>query len=261
MTEMSRDLACMPALPALVRGSYAARFACCEADLHAAQNLRQRAFRGVGHAGSALDQDGFDQHCGHMLIEDHVTGALLCTFRIMQFDRGRDVSDGYAAQFYDLSGLAEFEGPLLEIGRFCLEPGASDPDILRLAWGALTAHVDAYGVKMLFGCSSFAGISAEAHLDAFALLRARHLAPARWRPGVKSQSIFPFAAQLQRRRPDLRAAMQAMPPLLRSYLAMGGWVSDHAVVDRDLGTLHVFTGVEIAAIPPSRAKALRLLAG
>ena len=63
------------------------------------------------------------------------------------------------------------------------------------------------------------------------------------------------------RTPDLGRAMRAMPPLLRSYLAMGGWVSDHAVVDRDLGTMHVFTGVEIAKVPPSRARLLRAVAG
>ena len=44
-----------------------------------------------------------------------------------------------------------------------------------------------------------------------------------------------------------------------TYLAMGGWVSDHAVVDRDLHTLHVFTGVEIARIPAARARLLRAL--
>jgi len=51
-----------------------------------------------------------------------------------------------------------------------------------------------------------------------------------------------------------------MPPLLRAYLRMGGWVSDHAVIDRDLGTLHVFTGLEIRAVPPARARALRAVA-
>ena len=50
-----------------------------------------------------------------------------------------------------------------------------------------------------------------------------------------------------------------LPPLLRTYLAMGGWVSDHAVIDRDLDTLHVFTAVEVARIPPARARALRAL--
>ena len=55
--------------------------------------------------------------------------------------------------------------------------------------------------------------------------------------------------------------MRHMPPLLRTYLGMGGWVSDHAVIDRDLDTLHVFTGVEVGAIPDRRKRALRALAG
>ena len=52
-----------------------------------------------------------------------------------------------------------------------------------------------------------------------------------------------------------------MPPLLRTYLAMGGWVGRHAVLDRGLGTIHVLTAVETARIPPARARALRALAG
>lgn len=243
------------------QGRFAARIAQSNADLRAALALRQQVFRGAAGKAGVPDRDAFDARSTHMLVECRRTGALMCTFRMMQFDAGTDIVQGYAAQFYDLSALAEFDGPLLEIGRFCLAPDAQDPDILRVAWGALTSHVDAQGVKLLFGCSSFHGINAEAHLDAFSLLKERHLAPKRWLPRVKSPSIFPFAAKLRRRQPDLNAAMKAMPPLLRSYLAMGGWVSDHAVVDRDLGTLHVFTGVEIAAIPPSRARALRAIVG
>ncbi len=52
-----------------------------------------------------------------------------------------------------------------------------------------------------------------------------------------------------------------MPPLLRTYLLMGGWVSDHAVVDSHMNTLHVFTGLEINAIPPARKRLLRATAG
>ena len=74
-----------------------------------------------------------------------------------------------------------------------------------------------------------------------------------------SHEVLPRALRLFR--PDAKRAMLAMPPLLRTYLLMGGWVSDHAVVDRDLNTLHVFTGLEIRAIPPARARLLRLAAG
>jgi L-ornithine Nalpha-acyltransferase len=52
-----------------------------------------------------------------------------------------------------------------------------------------------------------------------------------------------------------------VPPLLRTYLLMGGWVSDHAVYDRQMRTMHVFTAVEIAAIPPARVRLLRAVAG
>jgi putative hemolysin len=53
--------------------------------------------------------------------------------------------------------------------------------------------------------------------------------------------------------------MRRMPPLLKTYLMMGGWVSDHAVVDAQMNTLHVFTGVEIGSIPPARKRLLRAL--
>jgi putative hemolysin len=197
-----------------------------------------------------------------MLVEECGTGRLACTFRLLPLRDGAGIGDSYAAQHYDLGALAAFAGPLLEMGRFCIDPDLHDADILRVAWGALTRHVDATGARLLFGCSSFPGTDTSRFLDAFAILRDRHLAPACWRPGAKAAEVFPFAcAGAVPETPDARRAVKAMPPLLRTYLAMGGWVSDHAVVDRDLGTLHVFTGLEVAAIPPARARALRAVAG
>jgi putative hemolysin len=228
------------------------------ADMAAALALRGRVFRPGGAAGA--DRDGFDAVCRHVLIEEIATGALVGCFRLLPLAGGAEIGRSYSAQFYDLSALADFGGPMVEIGRFCIEPGRSDPDILRLAWAAMTALVDAAGVEMLFGCSSFPGTRAQAHYDAFALLRARHLAPLHLRPRVKAPAVFPFARRL-RRAPDPKRAMAKMPPLLRTYLMMGGWVSDHAVIDRDLDTMHVFTGLEIRAVPPARARLLRALAG
>ena len=112
---------------------------------------------------------------------------------------------------------------------------------------------------MLFGCASFHGTEAAQYRDAFAMLRARHVAPKRWLPKVKAPRVFRFS-RLAQYLPDAKEAMRRMPPLLRTYLLMGGWVSDHAVVDGQMNTLHVFTGLEIAAIPPARARLLRAVA-
>ena len=149
---------------------------------------------------------------------------------------------------------------MLELGRFCIHPEARDPDILRIAWGAMTRYVDERDVSLLFGCSSFQGTQWQDHADALALLKHRHLGPKRFLPRVKAPNVFKFAARL-RRKPNAKRANMKMPPLLKTYLMMGGWVSDHAVVDRDMNTMHVFTGVEIKSIPPARKKLLRAVVG
>jgi len=248
---------------ALAKGCYRARLAGTGAEVARAQELRWRAFRAAGcPAGTpGRDADGFDDLCRHMLVEELRTGRLVATFRLMPIARGDEIGQSYSARHYDLSGLASWPGRMIEIGRFCLDPGCRDPDAIRIAWGAITRLVEAEGAGMLFGCSSFPGTDPERYRDAFALLAARHLAPARWRPAAKAVDAIRFCPVPGQAAPDAGRALRALPPLLRSYLAMGGWVGDHAVVDRDLGTLHVFTAVEVARIPPARARALRLLAG
>lgn len=241
-------------MPGKCSPRYKARYGAGAQDLRAAQALRFQCFRGPG---DGLDRDDFDALCRHVLIEEEATGQLVACFRLLPLTSGRAIRQSYAAQYYELSALEEFSDPMIEIGRFCIHPDAKAPaDILRLAWGVVTRDVDAEGAGMLFGCSSFAGTDATLYRDTFALLGERHLAPKRWLPRVKAPKVVRFAGWL-RKKPDPKRAQSGLPPLLRSYLMLGGWVSDHAVVDEDLGTLHVFTGVEIAAVPPARARLLR----
>ena len=252
----------------LHKGRYRVRVAESDDDLRAAQRLRWLAF--IGNRGgesaaaadaSELDADDHDTRCLHVLIEDQRSGALVACFRILQLPSGAEIGHSYSARHYNLSRLRGFRGAMAEIGRFCIHPEHHDPDILRVAWAALTRHVDDTGVELLFGCSSFMGTQTQDYEDAFAMLRARHIAPRRWLPRVKAPDVFRFGRLLRRRKPDARRAMAAMPPLLRTYLLMGGWVSNHAVVDHQLNTLHVFTGLEIRAIPPARKRLLRAVAG
>ena len=231
----------------LRRGLYSARLAAGPADLMAAQALRHLAFRGE----TGLDQDSFDERCQHLMVEDAV-GQLVACCRLQSFAAEADLSDSYAAMTYDLNRLARFPGPKLEMGRFCLHPTRHDPDILRLIWGALTTLIDQGGVTLLFGCTSFAGANPEAHQPALATLR-RFVAPADHAPGPHAPERVPL--------PEGRGDPTGLPPLLRSYLGLGAWVSDHAVLDRDLDTLHVLTALPIDRVPAGRARALRAVAG
>lgn len=229
----------------LVLGRHRARIGACDALRKAALDLRHQAF------GSA-DRDAFDGPSLHGTVTDTVSGASCVAFRVRVFPTAEGVSGSYTAQHYDLRPLAAMDGPVLELGRFCQAPAGAHPAALLAAWGALTALADGQGVALLIGCSSFAGADPERHAAALATLRAWHLGPPTLRPGRRA----PRAVDL----PGPEVAPGALPPLLRSYLGMGGWVSDHAVRDPLLDTLHVFTGLRVADIPEPRKARLRSLA-
>lgn len=240
------------------KGRYRVRFSDAPQDVARCLALRARVFR----KDPALDdRDAFDARCCHVVIEESATGQLACCFRILPLASGAALPDSYAAQSYDLTPLQAYKGKLLELGRFCVAPESSDPDVLRVAWGALTTYVDGEDVSMLIGCSSFAGTNVAPHAVVFEHLFRNHLGPEQWRPGRKAPQVVALDAGDHISQSAGRKAVSTMPPLLRSYLLMGGWVSDHAVVDRDLDTLHVFTAVEVAVIPEARKRLLRAVVG
>ena len=240
---------------------YRARLAETDEDVQACQQLRYLTFisqRGLGDtARPGADHDEFDPLCQHLMVEDGRTGQLACCFRMLPLKDGSEIARTYSAKYYELSALADYPGRMVEMGRFCIHPNHRGPCVLRVAWAAMTKFVEEEEVELMFGCSSFMGVDAEEYADAFALLKERHLAPSRWLPRIKAPNVFRFAAMLGLRKPDMKLALSRMPPLLRTYLVMGGWVSDHAVIDNELNTLHVFTGIETARVPKPRARALR----
>ncbi len=229
-------------------GKYQVKLARSPADLAQVMALRRARF-GVG-------QDDFDAGAQQVMV--CAAGEVLCSYRLIAQKSGTEIGASYSAQFYDLSALHRFTPPVVELGRFCMaahdQNFAQDPDILRLAFAGMARVVGDLGAGLLFGCASFAGH--EGHLSALDALRG-HLAPPEWPIGKKSPHIVDFAA-----RDDAVTAdgIRAIPPLLRNYLALGGWVSDHAVADHALNTLHVFTGVMIDKIPAPRAEMLRKMA-
>lgn len=246
MSAATHTVAAPDPAVSLLLGGYTARIGGDAALRRAALTLRAKAFR-----GGATDEDRFDATCLHGIVRNSAQDTVLA-FRARPLAHLADLHDSYTAQFYDLAPLARHPGPFLELGRVCQAQGTTDLGALRLVWAALGALVDAAGVRMLIGCSSFAGTDAAQHHAALATLRTHHLGPADLRPLRKHASAIVL--------PQGAATRAALPNLLRSYLNMGGWVGDHAIPDPELGTLHVFTGLCVADIPPKRARQLRALA-
>ena len=238
----------------LRKGGLVARLAQGRGDMARVLAFRVAAFPRTG----GEEEDAQDQLSAHVMVEG-AAGMLAC-FRVMLFGWGAGLSQGYAARFYDVAPLAGYAKPIAEMGRFCVAPGGVHPDVLRLAWGAMTRIVDEGQAGLIVGCSSFRGADWRLHRVGLALLAEGFIGPAEHLPGRKAAEVVDYPG-LVGVVEDRKASLAGLPPLLRTYLGMGGWVSDHAVVDRELDTLHVFTCVEVDKVPAARASSLRTVAG
>ena len=127
----------------LTKGRYRVRLA-GEGDMPEVFALRARVFRGDA---AAPDADAFDARAMHVMVEDLARHRLAGCFRLLALSGGAEIGSGYTAQFYGLAPLAGYRGPVLEMGRFCIHPEWRDPNILRIAWAAMSAHVEREGVE------------------------------------------------------------------------------------------------------------------
>lgn len=247
----------------LVQGRWCVRLAEA-AELPALLRLRARAFRG---GDTADDSDEYDADSLHLWLGEPGE-APRATLRLRLHGDGPALLNGYAARFYDLRAMAAVGGPVLELGRLCTDPDrAGEGDLLRLVWAGVARLVLATGAQRLIGCTSFHTTDPGPLGPALALLAARYQGPQALTPGRKAPEVLGFevlgfevlGVEAIATPPD-PAAAALLPPLLRAYLALGGWVSDHLVIDRDLGTCHVLTCVDIASLPAARKRVLTQMA-
>jgi putative hemolysin len=234
------------------------RLANSAAEIDAAQALRYRVFyeemgaRPTARAAyERRDRDTFDTCCDHLLIIDHEAGvpggSVVATYRLLR--RSEAVRHGgfYSATEFDISALLAYPGEILELGRSCVDAAYRTGAIMQLMWRGIADYVLRHGIKLLFGCASLPGTDIGRLGPALAYLYQHHLAP----PSLRARALAPRYVNMDLLPLDkidaeaavaqvyARSAIAALPPLVKGYLRVGGFVGDGAVVDHQFGTTDV----------------------
>ncbi|SDG04102.1 GNAT family N-acetyltransferase [Sulfitobacter delicatus] len=230
-------------MPRGVAADFQVRLAQTEADVQAAQRLRYEVFvEELGGSGAMVDhaarleQDRFDPYFDHLLLMDQRNGKLAGVYRVMRSDMAARAGGFYSAEEYDLSPLLNSGRRLLELGRSCLDPAYRGGAAMHHLWGALAQYVAEHEIEVLFGVASFRGTDPASLAQPLSLLHHRHLAAPELRVRAKafqSMDLIPEADL------DRRAAMLAMPSLIKAYLRLGGSVGEGAFVDHAFNTTDV----------------------
>ncbi len=221
---------------------YRIEFGSSHANRLKAQKFRQKVFR---ESESGLDSDKFDDLSDHCLVFDKKSeDKLVLVFRSRTFFSMKEILSSYSAQYYDLTKLKDLPFKPMEIGRLCIDEDSNDPFLLLSAFKYLASLISNCGADFIFGCTSFVGADNPLHLASLSSLEQNQIAGSKFLVRKKASSILNIKDQIASREKD-KPAKNFLPPLLKFYLRLGGKVSDHAVIDRDLDTLHVFTFVDL----------------
>jgi L-ornithine Nalpha-acyltransferase len=230
-------------------GHLGVRIAVSEAEVDAAQALRYRVFYGEmgAHADAATaaaqrDSDAFDPVADHLLVMDYSQGegpaAVVGTYRLIRREAAARVGGFYSASEYDVSPLVSRPGPVLELGRSCVDSAHRGRPSMQLLWAGIAAYIAKHNIEVMFGCASLPGTDLDALAVPLSYLHADHLAPPELRPRAVPDRFVP----MNRMDPaliDRRAALAELPPLIKGYLRLGGFVGEGAVIDPQFNTTDV----------------------
>jgi putative hemolysin len=197
------------------------------------------------------DFDVYDDVADHLLVIDRDRGdgpeAVVGTYRLLRREPASHHGQFYTADEYDITSLENRDEEILELGRSCVDVDYRTRHVMELLWRGIAAYVFHYDIALMFGCASIPGTDPDELALPLSYLHHNHLAPAEKRP-VAVPDRYVEMNRMPAEEIDRKAGLSAVPPLIKGYLRLGGWVGEGAVIDPQFDTTDVCIVVETGKV-------------
>ncbi len=241
-------------------GNLEVRLAGSDKEVAAAQEVRYRVFyEELGAKKDASqtecsDADRFDHICDHLIVLDtSMPGAahrrIVGTYRLLRQEQAVASGGFYSESEFELPALVARhpDKRFLELGRSCVLPAYRSRRTIEVLWQGIWAYINYYEIDVMTGCASFQGTVPAAHAEALTYLAHHCRTSPLWdvravAERYHSMDLMPVEAV------RAKAAVAAMPPLVKGYLRLGARIGDGCVVDHDFSTVDVFVVLPVTAI-------------
>jgi putative hemolysin len=243
-------------------GTLEVRLARTAADVRRAQRLRFNVFyeemSAVADAAALIarrDIDPFDAVCDHLLVVDHARKtragkpAVVGTYRLLRQDMAERHGGFYTAGEFGIDALIARHRDLrfLELGRSCVLPPYRNKRTVELLWHGIWTYVLQHRLDVMIGCASLEGTDPDRLALPLSFLHHFARAPEAWRASALPRRYVEMN-RMRKAAIDRKAALHALPPLIKGYLRLGAGIGDGAVIDRPFGTTDVLIVLPVSAI-------------
>ncbi|SCZ09879.1 GNAT family N-acetyltransferase [Microvirga guangxiensis] len=248
-------------------GSLEVRLATTSREIRQAQKLRFKVFyeemSAVPQGASVFsrrDVDDYDWICDHLLVLDHEPKGrrlrsskpkVVGTYRLLRQEVAERHQGFYTKGEYDIAPLLSAHSDLnfLELGRSCVLEAYRNKRTVELLWHGIWTYVLHFKIDVMLGCASLEGTNPQDLALPLSFLHHHASAPAEWQARALPER-FTRMDLLPKEAVNPKAALHALPPLIKGYLRLGATFGTGAVIDRQFGTTDVLVILPVSAINP-----------
>ena len=251
------------------RNGLRVRLARTPEEIVTAQRLRYRVFYeelkaepDSASSQSHRDADRFDEFCDHLIVV-HKTqrdmsghfnidgGEMVGTYRLLRQSVAEQNGGFYTQSEFDIAPLlaAKPELKILELGRSCVLKEYRTKPVVELLWQGIWNYVRQHRLDIMLGCASFEGIDQKVHASTLNFLARNYAAPSEWSVRALPERYVEMKTDVENAS-DTKAALRALPPLIKGYLRLGCYIGEGAVIDRQFNTIDVLIILPVSNINP-----------
>src|SRR5229473_3193704 len=244
-------------------GALEVRLAQEKRDVRRAQKLRYHVFykdgAAIADAATLLarrDKDAFDKICDQLMVIDHAAKPsiggkqpVVGTYRLLRQEVAEIHGGFYTEDEFDIASLIDRHAGLrfLELGRSCVLPPYRNKRTVELLWHGIWSYVLQHRLEVMIGCASLEGTDPDALALPLSFLHHFARAAPPWRTSALPRRYVEMN-RMRKTAIDPKAALHALPPLVKGYLRLGAAIGDGAVIDRQFGTTDVLMVLPVSAI-------------
>ena len=236
--------------------NYLLKFAETPEEIRAAQKLRYKVFnceqnRGLDTANrDEFDHDEFDDGAAHLIAYSKDNPNPIGTYRAIG-QPGNDPDKMYSAREYYVTGAERFLPLTIEVGRSCVDKDYRDGAVVTLLWSGMAAITMRSGCRYLCGCVSLEDVRPAVAWAVYDDLKDKGLFSTNVSFKPREQFLFPRPPEeeIARVRADRACIRQAVPPLLKGYLTLGGKLLGEPAFDYEFGSVDLPIMVDMWRLP------------
>ena len=252
-----------------MRNDLCVRLARSEREVATAQELRFSVFYeelkaspDAAASHSRRDADRFDEFCDHLIVVRRTAGnevgkfsvedgEMVGTYRLLRQSVAEQNGGFYTQGEFDIAPLLAAKPALkfLELGRSCVLKQYRTKPVVELLWQGIWNYVRHHGMDVMLGCASLEGIDPGVHVSTLDFLARNCAAPPEWRVRAVPHRYIEMKSGSENFI-DAKAALKALPPLIKGYLRLGCYIGDGAVTDRQFNTTDVLIILPVSNINP-----------